>query len=213
MLADCERLLEAPGILQSIQVYPKFLDEITPIPRNEYTIDAWGFEGFHNAFCDLLEKYPILVQFRRVVDIMCNIGTNSILASQKARNVVGLDIQPMMVCLARYTQRKLGIENVSFHVKDFMSYDFKNGDSIFILGNPLERREADKMTSSSIDYSRAIAFFQKLNALSNVVAVADLSEDPGFMYRNVLYTDVAAEILQNFHIRQDGRFMLYVKSL
>lgn len=213
MLVDCKRLLEAPDILQSIQVYPKFLDEIIPIPRNEYTVDAWGFEGFHNAFCDLLEKYPILTQCRRVVDIMCNIGTNSILASQKARNVVGLDIRPAMVYLARYTQQKMGIKNMSFLVKDFMSYEFKNGDSIFILGNPLERREADKMISSSIDRSRAIAFFQKMNTLSNVVAVADLSEDSEFMYRNVLYTDVAAEILQDFHMRQDDRFMLYLKSL
>ncbi len=70
------------------------------------------------------EKYISIAQYaegRRVLDIGCSVGFFSLLMSQYATHVIGIDISSHGVGIAQKASELLQITNVDFRVMDFFS--------------------------------------------------------------------------------------------
>jgi len=70
--------------------------------------------------------HPLLgaLQNKKVLDVGCGVGTLALYLSQYAKAVVGIDVSPRAISLARSAQQQCGIKNIIFRegeLRDFSS--------------------------------------------------------------------------------------------
>lgn len=207
-----EKLLSFDSVLESIYSYPVFLNEYVEFPRNEHANNAWGSEDMYIRFNNLISTYPFLVRNKKVVDLGSNIGTYSFTVAPLAKSVTGLDRENYLVYMANYTKRQKEMQNVDFVCADVFTWPLEQYDCLLMLGNLLGLSPTTPEEEINPPTTRAVAFYNKMNTLTRVCAIADLAEDPNRVIRNFLYTDIARETLKGFVIKQYDRFMLYIKE-
>jgi len=177
------RLLENKNVLRSIESYPIFLNEHIEIPKVAETSDAWNCAGLYYRFMQFVDTNPWIFRYKNILDIGCNIGTFSLAISSLATSVMGVDTNPQLIYLAQFTKQQMGKSNVNFICQDAFQMPLQSYNCIFLIGNMLGLG-----FSINQNKSRAIDFYNKLNLLEQVCVVADLSEHPAHIHRNVLYT-------------------------
>lgn len=77
-------------------------------------------EALEQASDPLVRKYRVLGTFpgQRIVDACCSIGADALAYAQAGGDVLGLDIDPVRVEMARLNAQALGISNARFEVAD-----------------------------------------------------------------------------------------------
>ncbi len=89
-----------------------------------------------------------------VVDACCGIGADSIAFAQAGRDVIGLDIDPVRVAMARLNAEALGLKNVLFEVADVRE-GVPDADLIFF--DPGRRDTSGKRIFDVEDYEPPLA--------------------------------------------------------
>lgn len=95
-----------------------------------------------NPFLQLIIQNGMLSSNSRILDVGCGTGTYSFALAGKCREVVGIDLSPKMISLARERSLSEGTTNVSFHCEDWHDFDlkktgyFKSFDLVFAHMTP-----------------------------------------------------------------------------
>lgn len=84
------------------------------------TLPSWQTSPF---LMQLAQEAPLGPDWT-VLDIGCGTGGYSFAISQRVKHVVGIDVSPKMIALAKQRAQQLQIENVTFLCGDFTSLDF-----------------------------------------------------------------------------------------
>jgi SAM-dependent methyltransferase len=80
--------------------------------------DGWGHNSHYHPF--LLRQLP--PRLNEALDLGCGTGTFVRLLAQRAERVLGLDLSPQMIRIAR--ERSTGLRNVTFEVADATVWAF-----------------------------------------------------------------------------------------
>lgn len=98
--------------------------------------DARTIETFAKAYeLSILRTCAVLMPQDRVLEIGCGTGLVTIGVSPCAETIIGTDISPEMIGVARQKAESLGIANVEFQVHDGYSlpYDDASFDAVLIF--------------------------------------------------------------------------------
>ncbi|QSX08797.1 methyltransferase domain-containing protein [Alkalibacter rhizosphaerae] len=76
-----------------------------------------------DAFLQLLQAKGMIQKDFSVLDVGCGTGTYSIVLAKYCENVVGVDLSPKMIELARQTAENNDVKNVKFHCLDWHDLD------------------------------------------------------------------------------------------
>ena len=114
-------------------------------------LPMWSTEkGFWNAAIadEIYEAFKKirLSQFKNFLDIGSGDGKVVLIASLFCQNAEGVEIDNFLHNKAVQIQRKVGLNNVSLHNKDFFNHDFSKYDILFLAPDtPLERGLENKL--------------------------------------------------------------------
>lgn len=81
-----------------------------------------------DSLLSLIIKENMISSNSSVLDIGCGTGQQAIALAQRCKKVVGIDISPNMIKIAREKAKSCGVNNVEFICVDFEELDIKNSD-------------------------------------------------------------------------------------
>ena len=135
------------------------------------------FGGFDSAWLRktlrLIEKYKNEYG-KEVLDVGCNNGivTCFIAKCCPDAHVVGIDIEPASVAIARQLAAKLNLTNVEFRVCDFLKSDDQQYDSVFMFKTIQEMVGIDltRKAASMSFFELGEYFAKKFNRVAKIIA-------------------------------------------
>jgi len=121
--------------------------------------------NYHRFFIDYVEPDDV------VLDLGCGNGLVALDVAQKARRVIGVDINVDNIKAAKESQKKLGKSNISFVVADATEVEFEEKFDKIILSNVLEHIE------------HRIDFLRKMQNMLKEISPTQLSNSPALLLR------------------------------
>ena len=128
VLGDKQEILYGSGKITDILCGKKFLIS----PKSFYQINPEQTEILYSKAIEAAR----LTGNETVIDAYCGIGTIGIVASDKAKRVIGVELNPDAVRDAKQNARLNNIENIDFYCGDageFMTEMSKNGEKLDLL--------------------------------------------------------------------------------
>lgn len=114
--------------------------------------DIPNFED--NALLKLIAKENMISNESVVLDVGCGAGQYSIALAKKCKKVIGIDISPVMIRIAKEKANVLGIDNIEFICLDFEELDTK--DPNFHKKFDLSFANMSPAVSKQIDFQKMI---------------------------------------------------------
>lgn len=96
-----------------------------------WVVEAERYDSMTRGFCDALLDAASLLPGERVLDIGCGAGITTRLAAQQIQpggTVLGIDVSPPMLGLARERTARDGIENADYLQADAQVHDLGGGE-------------------------------------------------------------------------------------
>ena len=128
VLGDREKTLYGPGYIEDVLCGKRFRIS----SRSFYQVNSLQTEKLYNVALD----YAGFSGKEKILDAYCGIGTISIIASDRCREVIGVELNPDAVRDAKYNASANGAENVRFYHNDagrFMMDMASKGEKVDIL--------------------------------------------------------------------------------
>lgn len=107
--------------------------------NKQANIDMWNAKSknfakraipsfINDSLLNLIIKENMISSNSEVLDVGCGTGQQAIALAQKCKKVVGIDLSPDMIKIAKEKANSLGITNVEFICIDFEELDIKNSN-------------------------------------------------------------------------------------
>lgn len=145
ILGERERAAYGPGFIEDILCGKKFRIS----PRSFYQVNPVQTEKLYAKAIELAG----LTGKERVIDAYCGIGTIGLIASDKAKEVVSVELNPDAVKDAIVNAKRNGIKNVRFYRNDasvFMRQMANEGESVDVVFMDPPRSGSDEKFLSSV---------------------------------------------------------------
>jgi len=98
-----------------------------------YKTDNKGNVNFIDRWKDL-EKILDLETNDSVLDIGCAEGLISLEVAKKVKTVIGFDIEPYRIEIAKYNAKQQNIKNINFLIDNYRTFNYTTYDKILCLG-------------------------------------------------------------------------------
>jgi len=101
----------------------------------------FGADAHHMLFTDAAlqqASHPLVRQYRAqhidyktVADLCCGIGADSIAFGRSGAHVIGVDLDPLRIAIARHNAQVLGLGTLRFEVADVRQFDTGDYEGVF----------------------------------------------------------------------------------
>ena len=138
---------------------PQHLEKIKKLYAGISTVDLMDYPYFKLIYrlfdlcrTEIFEQQKYGGPFKRVLDVGCGTGYHTLRTAQFCQEIVGLDVSPESIDLARRQAKELGLTNVSFVCSDINHNTFPDQvfDCVIAYGDVIGHIPDYKRTFSEI---------------------------------------------------------------
>ncbi|HLB01517.1 MAG TPA: class I SAM-dependent methyltransferase [Nitrospiria bacterium] len=141
--------LQDPDHLEKIK---RFYAAISTVNLMDYPYFILIYRLFDLCRKEIFQQQRYGGPFKRVLDVGCGTGYHTLRAAQFCQEIVGLDVSPESIELARKQVKELGLSNVSFVCSDINHNPFPNEafDCVIAYGDVIGHIPDYRMALSEI---------------------------------------------------------------
>jgi ubiquinone/menaquinone biosynthesis C-methylase UbiE len=137
---------------QHLEKIKKFYAAISTVDIMDYPYFKLIYQLFDLCRIEIFEQQKYGGPFKRVLDVGCGTGYHTLRTAQFCQEIVGLDVSPESIELARRQAKELGLTNVSFVCSDINHNTFPEQafDCVIAYGDVIGHIPDYKRTFSEI---------------------------------------------------------------
>ena len=160
---------------------------LSQVRLRQKAVDKFGADAARMFFTDTALQQasdPLIRHYRAThvsgqsgLDLCCGIGSDTMAFGAIGANVLGIDIDPTKIEIARYNTNVLDIDNAHFQVGDATEYE--SGSIDFVFFDPARRDASGRRIHHVADYIPPLSTVYRYDAQQIIVKLSpgvDLSE-------------------------------------